>query len=51
MKKIWLPVATLIGGAAAGVLVGLLLPIEKRAQLSQRLAVNLEQMCARIPDE
>ncbi len=55
MKKAWLLLVAIIGGVTAGViaglLAGLLLPAEKRAQFSQRFAVNLEQMCARIPDE
>ncbi len=51
MKRIWTLLAALLGGAMAGVVAGLLLPAEKRAQLSQLLADYLGRMCARIPDE
>ncbi len=55
MKKVMLIMVTLLGGAIAGVVVGLIaglfLPAEKRARLSQPFAARCERMLERIPDE
>ena len=54
MKKVWILFVTLIGGVAvgvmAGLIAGLLLPAEKRAQLSQPFAARCGRMLERIPD-
>jgi len=51
MKKMLLLMVTLLGGAVAGLITGLLLPAEKRARLSQPFAARCEWMLERIPDE
>jgi hypothetical protein len=55
MKKMLLFMVTLLGGAIAGVVIGLIagifLPAEKRARLSQPFAARCGRMLERIPDE
>jgi gas vesicle protein len=55
MKKVLLLIAALFGGAiigaVAGVLAGLLMPAEKRAQLSQPFAAKIGQVLEQIPDQ
>ena len=51
MKKMLLLMVTLLGGVVAGLIVGLLLPAEKRARLSQPFAARCGRMLERLPDE
>jgi hypothetical protein len=54
MKKMFLFMVTILGGAIAGVVIGLIagifLPAEKRARLSQPFAARCGRMLERIPD-
>ncbi len=50
MKKVMLIMVTLLVGAIAGLIAGLLLPAEKRARLSQPFAARCGHMLERIPD-
>jgi hypothetical protein len=51
MKKVMLLMVTLLGGVIVGLIVGLFLPAEKRARLSQPFADRCGRMLERIPDE
>jgi hypothetical protein len=51
MKKVMLLMVTLLGGVIVGLIVGLFLPAEKRARLSQPFAARCGRMLERIPDE
>ena len=50
MKRVLLPMAILLVGGIAGLMVGLLLPTEQREQLSQQLAGSIGGMLEQMPD-
>ena len=49
MKKVWLLIA-ILGGLIAGLLVGLVLPAEWRAKLSQPLVARIGPCLEHMPD-
>ncbi len=50
MKKPWLLIA-IVGGVIAGMLAGLVLPVEWRGKLSRPLAVPIGRCLEYMPDE
>ena len=50
MKKLLLPIAILLGGGIAGLMIGLLMPTEQREQLSRQLATSIGGMVEHMPD-
>ncbi|MCJ7623329.1 MAG: hypothetical protein MUO76_07480 [Anaerolineaceae bacterium] len=50
MKKWLFRLPFLLGGVVAGVIAGLLMPVEWRAKLSQPLALVIRRMIAQMPD-
>ena len=50
MKRVLLPMAMLLGGGIAGLMVGLLLSTEQREQLSRQLAGSIGGMVEQMPD-
>jgi hypothetical protein len=50
MRKVLLPILSLLGGLVAGLIAGLLLPAAQRLRLSRQLEAGIGTMAEKMPD-